>query len=432
MRKRGNTLKRRLTLWIFCISALSLLLSSAAGVFAFREQELEASRETLTELLSLMDAQSYDTNPIALLEQFSKAAPGKRFTAISADGTVVADTAKDPAGMEGHADRPEIIQALETGHGEAVRASDTVGVQMLYEARRFTDGMVVRVAMPLSSVTTMVWRSVAVFLLACVVALVLAFLLSRKLAGKTAEPLEQAEVAIAQVDEKLQSSRSEFTANVTHELKTPLTSIKGFSDMLASGMVTNPDDEKRFITLIGVEADRLIGLINDVLKVSELESVAIPQPNESSEMLAVVNEVANLLRPTAGDVTITVTGNEQQAKISPGRLRELAENLISNAVKYNVPGGSVTVTVGSGKKPDTVFLQVADTGIGIPEQAQPHVFERFYRVDKGRSKKAGGTGLGLAIVKHIVALYGGSIDLKSKLEQGTTITVTLPAARTSV
>ena len=430
MRKQGNKLKRRLTLWIFCISALSLLLSGAAGVVAFREQELKASRETLTELLSLMDAQSYDTNPIALLEQFSTAAPGKRFTAISADGTVVADTAKDPAGMEGHADRPEIMQALETGHGEAVRASDTVGVQMLYEARRFTDGMVVRVAMPLSSVTTMVWRSVAVFLLACVVALVLAFLLSRKLAGKTAEPVEQAEVAIAAVDEKLQSSRSEFTANVTHELKTPLTSIKGFSDMLATGMVTDPEDAKRFITLIGVEADRLIGLINDVLKISELETVAMSQPNESAELLAVVSEVADLLRPTAGDVTITVDGSEQWGNISPGRLRELAENLVSNAIKYNIPGGSVTVTVGQGKTPDTVFLQVADTGIGIPEEAQPHVFERFYRVDKGRSKKAGGTGLGLAIVKHIVALYGGSIELNSRLEQGTTITVTLPAART--
>ena len=432
MKKKGNALKRRLTLWIFLIAALALILSGVAGVAAFREQELKASRESLMELLSLMDAQSHDTDAAALLEQFSRAAPGKRFTAVAADGTVVADTAMDAAEMEDHDDRPEIVQALETGHGEAIRASDTVGVQMLYEARRFTDGMVVRVAMPLSSVTTMVWRSVEVFLLACALALVLAFLLSRKLAGKTAEPVEQAEVAIAAVDEKLQSSRSEFTANVTHELKTPLTSIKGFSDMLATGMVTDPEDAKRFITLIGVEADRLIGLINDVLKISELETVAMSQPNEAAEMLAVASEVADLLRPTAGDVTITVEGGEQQANISPGRLRELAENLISNAIKYNIPGGSVRVTVGAGRAPDTVFLQIADTGIGIPEEAQPHVFERFYRVDKGRSKKAGGTGLGLAIVKHIVALYGGSIELNSRLEQGTTITVTLPAARTGI
>lgn len=427
MKQRGNPLKHRLTVWIFCIAALALFLSGAAGVITFREQELEASRQTLEELLSLMDAQSHDTDPVALLEQFSKAAPGKRFTAVAADGTVVADTAMNPAEMEGHADRPEIIRALETGHGEAIRASDTVGIQMLYEARRFTDGMVVRIAMPLSSVTVLVWRSVAVFLAACALALLLAFLLARKLAGKTAKPVEQAQEAIARVDEKLQSSRSEFTANVTHELKTPLTSIKGFTDMILSGIVKDPADERRFISMIGIEVDRLIHLINDILKLSELETVAIAQPDEAAGLLAVANDVAQLLRPAAGDVTVTVTGTEQWAVISPGRLRELVINLMSNAVKYNVPGGSVTVTVEQGGA-NEVCLRVKDTGIGIPEEDQAHVFERFYRVDKGRSKKAGGTGLGLAIVKHTTALYGGKIDLKSRVGEGTEITVTLPAS----
>ena len=429
MEKGGAVLKRRLTAAIFLIAAVSLLLSGAVGIFTFREREIQTARESLVELLALMDAQSQDTDPAALLEQFSRAAPGKRFTAIAADGTVVADTAADPDGLEDHAGRPEIADAMSTGSGEAIRASGTVGVRMLYEARRFTDGMVVRVAMPLSSVTSMVWRSAAGFLCACVVALILAFLLARKLAGRTAKPVEQAEEAIAQVDEKLQSSRSEFTANVTHELKTPLTSIKGFADMISAGMVQNPEDEKRFITMIGVEADRMIQLINDVLKLSELESVAISQPNEAAELLSVARDVADLLRPTAEDVTISVEGPECRGNISPGRLREVILNLASNAVKYNVPGGSVTITVGAAEN-DRVFVRVADTGIGIPEEAQPHVFERFYRVDKGRSKKAGGTGLGLAIVKHITVLYGGTLDLKSKVGEGTTITVTLPAART--
>ena len=427
MRNEGSVLKRRLTTAIFCIAALALLLSGVVGMVTLRSQELTAARETLEELLALMDAQSQNTDPAALLKQFSSAAPGKRFTAIAADGTVVADTAADPTDLEAHADRPEIAQAMLTGQGEAVRSSGTVGVRMLYEARRFTDGMVVRVAMPLSSVTSMVWRAAAGFLCACVLALALAFLLARTLAGKTAKPVEQAEVAIARVDEKLQSSRSEFTANVTHELKTPLTSIKGFTDMLTSGMVKNPEDEKRFITMIGVEADRLILLINDVLKLSELESVAISQPEEAAPLRATADDVAGLLRPTAGDVTITVEGEECTANISPGRLRELLMNLISNAVKYNVPGGRVTVAVGRAEK-GKVRLCVEDTGIGIPEEAQPHVFERFYRVDKGRSKKAGGTGLGLAIVKHITALYGGTLKLDSQVGEGTVITVTLPAA----
>ncbi len=430
MNETGNALKRRLTLAIFCIAALALLLSGIVGLQTFRNQELASARETLEELLCLMDAQSHETDATALLEQFSAAAPGKRFTAIAPDGTVVADTAADPSTLGGHADRPEIEAAIKTGYGEAMRASDTVGVQMLYQARRFTDGMVVRVAMPLSSVTAVAWRTAIGFLIASVVALVLAFLLARKLAGRTMEPVAQAEEAIAQVDEKLQMSRSEFTANVTHELKTPLTSIKGFADMITSGIVKDPNDQQRFITMIGVEADRMIQLINDILKLSELESVVIGQPDEATEMLAVVNDVAELLRPTAENVTLEVVGTPCAANISANRFRELTMNLISNAIKYNVSGGSVTVSLGPANESGKVFLQVADTGIGIPEEAQSHIFERFYRVDKGRSKKAGGTGLGLAIVKHITALYGGTIELNSQVGKGTEITITLPAART--
>lgn len=427
MNRTGNPLKRRLTLAIFCIAALSLLLSALVGMVSFRQQELDAARVALGELLSLMDAQSHDTDPEALLRQFAQAAPGKRFTAVTADGTVLADTAVDPADMDGHDSRPEVEQALRTGEGEAIRASSTVGVQMLYKARRFTDGVVIRVAMPLSSVTSMVWRSAAGFLCAGALALLLAFLLSRRLAGRTARPVEQAEEAIAQVDEKLQTSRSEFTANVTHELKTPLTSIKGFADMITSGIVRDPEDQKRFITMIGVEADRMIGLINDILKLSELENLPAPSRQDSTPVLPVIQETVQLLRPTAGDVSIEISGAPCAAAISEPRLRELAVNLISNAVKYNVPGGSVHVTVEEAA--ERVLLRVADTGIGIPEAAQPHVFERFYRVDKGRSKKAGGTGLGLAIVKHITALYGGSIDLQSTVGVGTAITISLPAAQ---
>ncbi len=425
--KEGQTLRRRLTAAIFLIAAVSMLISCVVGFYMFRQREIDAARESLNELLMLMDAEHHDTDPAALMAQFVQAAPEKRFTAVAVDGTVVADTAADPESLDDHKERPEIASALKTGYGEAIRDSGTVGVKMLYVARAFADGMVVRVAMPLSSVTSMVWRSMAGFLCACVVALVLALLLARKLAGRTAKPVERAEVAIAEVDERLQTSRSEFTANVTHELKTPLTSIKGFTDMILSGIVTDPEDERRFITMIGVEADRLIQLINDVLKLSELESVAISQPSESAEMRSIALGVAELLRPTAGDVSIEVEGEECVANISPARLRELVMNLASNAVKYNVPGGKVTISVGSAEM-GRLFLRVADTGIGIPEEAQPHVFERFYRVDKGRSKKAGGTGLGLAIVKHITALYDGTLELTSTVGEGTAITITLPEA----
>lgn len=199
--------------------------------------------------------------------------------------------------------------------------------------------------------------------------------------------------------------------------------------MITSGIVAEEADRQRFIAMIGVEADRMIRLINDILKISELETVAAPD-GESAPMLRGAEEVAELLRPTAGDVEITVDGTECCAGLSAGRLRELLMNLMVNAVKYNVPDGCVHVTVGRAEQAGRVFLRVEDTGIGIPEEAQSHVFERFYRVDKGRSKKAGGTGLGLSIVKHITALYGGTIELSSTVGEGTTVTITLPEGET--
>lgn len=222
--------------------------------------------------------------------------------------------------------------------------------------------------------------------------------------------------------------RSEFTANVSHELKTPLTSIKGFTDMLTGGMVVDDEDRQRFLTMIGVEADRLIDLINDILKLSELEEAAIDRQGEESAVLSTAREVEALLRPTAGEaeITLSVTGEEAMVALPRGRLKELLLNLMENGIKYGERGGRVDVTVrGAGER---VQIVVEDNGIGIPPEAQARVFERFYRVDKGRARKDGGTGLGLAIVKHMVQLYGGTLALESTPGQGSTFTITLPRA----
>ena len=227
---------------------------------------------------------------------------------------------------------------------------------------------------------------------------------------------------------KAEGIRSEFTANVSHELKTPLTSIKGFTDMLSSGMVTSPADQKRFITMIGVEVDRLIDLINDILKLSELESVAIDQTEERSAVLDAAHDTASLLEPTAkaAGVTLAVEGESVTVGVPMSRLKELLFNLMGNGIKYSENGGTVTtrVRVEDGK----AVISVEDHGIGIPEEDQSRVFERFYRVEKGRARKNGGTGLGLAIVKHIVQLYGGTVRLESEVGKGSTFTVTLPLA----
>ena len=225
---------------------------------------------------------------------------------------------------------------------------------------------------------------------------------------------------------KAEGIRSEFTANVSHELKTPLTSIKGFTDMLSSGMVTSPADQKRFITMIGVEVDRLIDLINDILKLSELESVAIDQTEERSAVLDAAHDTASLLEPSAkaAGVTLAVEGESVTVGVPMSRLKELLFNLMGIGIKYSENGGTVTtpVHVQDGK----AVISVEDHGIGIPEEDQSRVFERFYRVEKGRARKNGGTGLGLAIVKHITQLYGGTVSLESQVGKGSTFTVILP------
>ena len=418
-------MKKRLTTYFFLIAALGIALSSAFGVWSYREREVASARQTLSELLSLMDAQAYDTDPEGWTDQLRRAAPDKRLTIIAPDGAVLADTYGEVE--ENHADRPEFQQALETGWGEAQRESETTGETLLYEAKRFSDGNVGRISMAISSVNALALRGLAGFLAAAAAALALMRLLARKLADKTAQPLEERREALEEAGEKLQTVRSEFAANVSHELKTPLTSIKGFTDMLSSGMVKDPEDQKRFITMIGVEVDRLIELINDVLKISELESVAMPQPDEHADVLEAAREAGSYLEQAARDaqVALRVSGEKVQAPVSPGRLRELFLNLMENGVKYNRPGGRVDVAVK--KKDGWAVITVKDTGIGIPPESQERVFERFYRVDKGRDRKTGGTGLGLAIVKHIVLLYGGRIRLESAPGRGTAFTVELPA-----
>lgn len=420
-------MKKKLTISIFLIAALSVVLSAVVGIWTFRQKELDTARSNLTELLALMDAQNYETWTEELLAQFSKAAPEKRLTILSPDGTVLGDTDKES--RENHATRPEVMQAKENGVGEDVRRSATTGVYTIYVARVFTDGYVGRAAMALSSVNALVAQTAVGLIVAAVLSLVLAFVLASRLATTTAKPVEEAEVAVRQVDETLQSARSEFTANVTHELKTPLTSIKGFTDMLSSGMVTKPEDQKRFLTMISVEVDRLSTLVDDILTVSELETVAGATGTERAALMDITHQVATILQPQAekAGVKLNVTGGEVEACIAPDRFKEVAINLMENAIKYNRPGGRVTVTVGMAE--GMARFVVADTGIGIPEESQSRVFERFYRVDKGRSRAAGGTGLGLAIVKHIVALYEGRIKLASVVGSGTTVSVTLPLAK---
>ena len=216
--------------------------------------------------------------------------------------------------------------------------------------------------------------------------------------------------------------RQEFTANVSHELKTPLTSISGYSELIENGIATG-DDVQRFAKEIHKSSNRLLTLINDIIRLSELDVTTedIMEELDISEMAA--NSVEMLqMAAEKHQVRISFSGEKQLVMANRQMMDELIYNLCDNAIRYNNPGGRVDVSVY--REVDRTVLEVKDNGIGIPEKDQERIFERFYRVDKSRSKSTGGTGLGLAIVKHIIALHDNvRLELRSKLGEGTTVYV---------
>lgn len=229
------------------------------------------------------------------------------------------------------------------------------------------------------------------------------------------------------VTEEIQSEqiRRDFSANVSHELKTPLTTIKGFGELLENGIFTKEEDVKKYGGMIYRESERLLYLINDIIRLSQIEEQEHVL-NDKIDLLKTAHDVEEILRHKADnrEVTMTIEGEPVQIYGNQSYIAELFLNLMDNAIKYNHEGGSLKVTVGieDGK----AFAVFSDTGIGISDEHQSRIFERFYRVDKSRSKKIGGTGLGLSIVKHIVAYHSGEISLESEPDKGTTITVKLP------
>jgi len=475
-----------------------------------------------------------------------------RVTWIDADGTVLFDTQVDQTTMENHADREEIREALETGTGGAVRTSSTLTEQTFYEAKRLTDGTVLRISTSQESAWFLMIGMLWPIILIAVLAIGLSAILARRMARKIVEPLntldleqplkndvyeeispllhrihrqhnqimaqmetlrrksdefEQitgnmqeglvllssegtilsinstakrlfeaqddcvgknflmidrssvmrtavnnaldkgrgyaranrngrdyqfdlsriesdgdvigAVVLAFDITERLNSEqlRREFSANVSHELKTPLQGIIGSAELLESGLA-KPEDAPRFVGHIRKEASRLVNLIEDIIRLSQLDE-GVELPAENVDMLALAEEVKTILEPSAEEknVRVDISGTGFTIQGVRRLLHEIIYNLCDNAIKYNVPGGSIRIHV------EQNVLTVSDTGIGIPTEHQGRVFERFYRVDKSHSKASGGTGLGLSIVKHAAAYHKAEITLKSIPGKGTTIMI---------
>lgn len=370
--------------------------------------------------------------------------PDLRITWIDSDGTVLYDNDTNAAKMENHADRPEILQAFAKGVGSSVRKSDTMNMNTFYYALRMEEGTVLRVsteARSIFSVFITVAPTIALILAGIVVVcILLAHFLTKQLLSpieKMAQNLEDTTAGAeykelvpfmntirAQHENILAAakSRQDFTANVSHELKTPLTAISGYAELIENHMV-GESQETHIAQEIRRNADRLVTLINDIIRLSELDHSQVHQGFELLDLYEIASECMEGLSVNAGkrNIRLILEGSHCQVRANREMMRELFDNLCQNAIRYNNEGGFVRVKIG--KENDKPVVVVQDNGIGIPKNQQERVFERFYRVDKSRSRETGGTGLGLAIVKHIVELHDARIDLDSEVGEGTTIRV---------
>lgn len=367
-----------------------------------------------------------------------------RITIMDAQGQVLYDNWADSADMENHGMRPEVQQAVSEGEGQAIRRSATLDRSTFYYAVRLADGRIVRVAAEAESVYSILGGALPGLIWAGAVLLLLSLLLAHYLTGRLMEPIgkltqhlddgtqiayyEELEPVIHTIRKQhadiMESARlrQEFTANVTHELKTPLTSISGYAELIETGMASG-EDVVRFAGGIHQNARRLLNLINDIIRLSQLDDPGEEFEEERvnlHELAAVCVEMLDVNAAKHG-VKLQYTGSECFVRGNRNMLEELLYNLCDNAIRYNVEGGSVQVEVT--REENRVVLTVRDTGIGIPKEHQDRIFERFYRVDKSRSKSTGGTGLGLAIVKHIVARHRARLELESSPGEGTVIRV---------
>ena len=437
------------------IAALAVLLASLVFIMGVTYSYFSDVQEAQLRIETELAAKGVSISGLDYLDGLGQ--DNYRITWIGKDGTVLYDSQSDTAEMENHLEREEVQQALKTGHGESSRYSKTLSEQLLYCADLLPDGTVIR----LSSVRSTVWMLLLGFAqpiaIVTILALALSFWLASRLSKKIVEPInaldpdkpsdyignesyteieplllkmraQQNEIAKNQAElEKTSQIRQEFTANASHELKTPLHAISGYAELLENGMVKQ-SDIRPFAGKIRLEAQRMTQLVGDIIDLTQLDGGADGMQWELCDLKSIAENAADSLQSAAAEngVELTVTGEAALVKGIPQVLYSIAYNLCDNAIKYNRPDGKVSVTVAN--EPSSVRLTVSDTGIGISAEHQSRIFERFYRVDKSRSKQVGGTGLGLSIVKHGLLIHRARLELDSVPGKGTTFTIHFPKA----
>jgi signal transduction histidine kinase len=467
---------------LFAAYALWTLVTAGAFVTVLSERQRESVRNHVRDrlrdaaiVLRVQAAEAFDADPSEGLQEWlrqTSAETGIRVTLIAADGTVLADSSENPKEMDDHSGRPEILTARQGGIGVAERPSPTLtGAAMMYVAVPVGEASepvgFVRAAMDMAVVNEYVadiqrWMfwTVAIFV---ATALLLTYFivsritrpiatLTRAAESMAAGDLEQ-RISVRRRDElgtlagafnamsgqitarlaelgRLENLRREFVSNVSHELKTPLTSIQAYTETLLDGAIDDAEHNRQFLMRIAEQADRLHALILDLLRLARIESGGTAFELTTVRLDDVLPACRDSHAAVASSRGVTLTirrpGSPVRVCADADGLRTIFDNLIDNAIKYTPAGGSVTVAWRI--EGEYAAIEIADTGIGIPEEHVSRIFERFYRVDKARSRELGGTGLGLSIVKHLVQVFAGTVHVESHPGRGSTFTVQLPLA----
>ena len=461
---------------IFLTSLVAVLLSVCLILFIFYEHfETLMMANVKEEANLLINGMSH-----AGADYFEDFTPsdGIRITWVDADGTVLYDSETEAINLENHKEREEIKEALASGEADIIRYSDTLSETTVYYAKRMSDGTVIRLSYGYNMIADVLKSMLQPVLLMMLVLGAIMYLVAKYTAKVIVSPINEINLEEGrmgdgtnyaelkpllsrirrqniQIDtnirklkrehENQENFRREFTANVSHELKTPLTSISGISEMMMNGIIKD-EDIPGFAKNINKEAARLINLVNDIILISELEGNDSYMQKENINLVELGLSVLRRLQIPAekrqvkmqlaaidknGNHYTNIEQNNESGQLPDiclnavySMIEQLIFNLSDNAIKYNKEKGNVYVCIHDDK--EHVKIIVEDTGIGIPNKDKVQVFQRFYRVDKSRSKEVGGTGLGLSIVKHIALYHGGKVYAEDRALGGTRMVAELP------
>lgn len=442
-------MKQKINIRLSLIALFAIIMTTAVVTFVFYnlfqtqvQSDLKQSAQLLMETEVFQNA--YESGVVSTKNLEKITSGNLRITWIDTDGTVLFDNDNDASGLSNHLDRPEIQLALKNGEGESTRRSDTMNMNTFYYALLLDNGTILRVSTQAITLTSVIIAALPVIGILSVVILLICILIGHLLTRQLMKPIEEMAEHLDDGNSKpvykelepfadkiryqhenilaAAKSRQDFTANVTHELKTPITAISGYAELIENHLV-DADNEVHIAGQIRHNADRLLSLVTDVIQLSELDHKELPRKFEQTDLFALAKECTNEYMTVAArkNVKLTCTGVSAGINADRSLIREMIDNLLQNAIRYNKDNGSVNVYVTiDGGHP---MISVKDTGIGIPADQQERVFERFYRVDKSRSRETGGTGLGLAIVKHIADIHEADITMKSVVGEGTEIII---------